>query len=172
MSEDVVPDWAAIADAYARGPLTVAQICTKFGISRTALYRQARQLGWPRRRKTLRERAGSAHAVVRTEKRRKSALGGRDQIIGRLYEALERKMTELETRIEEGRRSAAECERDARTLNTLVRLFERLSDMEDKSRSKTDAPTQASGETIDQDAVRLRKELARRLDRLRSEGRT
>lgn len=170
MSEDTSPDWAVIADAYARGPLTVAQICAKFGISRGALYRQVRRLNWPmrqqpvtsRRRRPVRRQRGGRGAASPQE--------GRSGMVSRLYEALEQRMTELEARMAQGRRTAAECERDARTLNTLVRLFERLSNMEAKVRAGAGEADPASAQLLGQDAEQIRRDLARRLDRLRAGG--
>ncbi len=153
MHEDASSKWAAVAEAYAAGALTVAQICAKYGITQKALYTRARKQNWPRRR-------GPASG-------RKRAPGpgtARKALIARLYQALERKMSEFELRLSEGAQTAADHERDTRTLNTMVRLFERLSALDEKA-------SQASGGDADlnADARALREDLARRLDRLRAD---
>lgn len=87
----------------------------------------------------------------------------------RLLTALDQKMTEFETRIADGATpTAADSERDARTLNTLVRLFEKLRGFGEKSQSRARASDSAAPAGKDaHDADRLRNELAQRLERLR-----
>jgi hypothetical protein len=77
-------------------------------------------------------------------------------------------MTDFENRMAEGGASAADTERDARTLNTLFRLFEKLKGMGAQSRSRAAAINDADRQVEDaHDADRLRTELAQRLERLR-----
>ena len=153
MHEDASSKWAAVAQAYAAGELTVAEICAKYGITQKALYARAREQGWPRRR-------GPASG----RKRKPGPGTARKALIARLYQALERKMSEFELRLSEGAQTAADNERDTRTLNTMVRLFERLSALDEKAGA-------ASGGDADlnADARALREDLARRLDRLRAD---
>ncbi len=152
MDEDISSTWATVAAAYAAGELTVAQICTRYGITQNALYARARKQGWPRRRAARRSRAATAP---------------REALIARLYKALEQKMTEFETRVGDGAQTAADHERDTRTLNTMVRLFERLGALEEKARAD-DAAARDDGD-LTADARSLREDLARRLERLRAE---
>jgi hypothetical protein len=87
----------------------------------------------------------------------------------RLMNALDQKMTAFEKRLTESDASAADSERDARTLNTLVRLFDRLKTVDVKSLRRTPATTVPIPDAKDAiDADRLRRELARRLARLRA----
>jgi len=160
MDEDVASTWAAIAAAYAAGDLTVAQICTRYGISKNALYARARKQGWPKRRAgpQSRQRRGKSPPA------RQSA---RQALIARLYRALEQKMSELETRVGDGAQTVADHERETRTLNTMVRLFERLGALEEKA--KADDVASRDDVDISADARSLRKDLARRLERLQGE---
>jgi hypothetical protein len=99
-------------------------------------------------------------------------------------------MTQFETRIAEAG-SAADNERDARTLNTLVRLFEKLQRLGSHAtktgvrvttlarfprsgaaagRASTTAASSADTTSKDaHDADRLRTDLAQRLERLRGQ---
>jgi len=163
MSGDPPSKWAAVAADYADGALTVAQICARYEITQNALYAQAKKQGWPRRR--ARYKTGMPAGRRR---------GPRRTLIARLYRALEQKMSEFETRLADGAQTAADSERDARTLNTMVRLFERLGVLEEKAsagRAQDNAKPGGSSadDDIAADARALREDLARRLERLRAE---
>ncbi len=84
----------------------------------------------------------------------------------RLLRALDLKMTELENCMTANADapSAADCERNVRTLNTLVGLFEKLKkqDMLDKKALHS----ANSGSAAAPDADTLRRELLERLQRL------
>jgi hypothetical protein len=179
------------------GEATVAELCASHGVSRGAIYRRARKEGWPMRAKApshrskhrLRSELGKTDARqsagARTDEPRKSASGraarksgaptqaakrrrGKTSLASRLSILLDRKMTDFENRMAEGGASAADTERDARTLNTLFRLFEKLKGMGAQSRSRAAAINDADRQVEDaHDADRLRTELAQRLERLR-----
>lgn len=159
MDEDASSKWAAVAADYAAGELTVAEICTRYGITPKALYTRAREQGWRLRR-------GRAQTAASPPKRpRRGPHAARKALIARLYQALEHKMSEFESRLPNGAQTAADHERDTRTLNTMVRLFERLSALDEKAGA-------ASGDDrgdLNGDARALREDLARRLERLRAE---
>lgn len=76
-------------------------------------------------------------------------------------------MTAFENRLAEGDASAADSERDARTLNTLVRLFDKLKSLDEKAVRRSPVATAATPAAKDAiDADRLRCELAQRLAKL------
>ena len=92
-------------------------------------------------------------------------------IIARLYAALDQKMREIENRIERASHaesetlSAADCERDARTLTTLAKLYEKICELE----GVPDAG--AKDEHVSQEeqqinADRFRSNIAERLTRM------
>lgn len=161
MHEDAPSKWAAVAADYVAGEWTVAQICTRYGISQKALYEQVKKQGWP-----LRSAGEQSSADVR--KQRRGAKTTRKALIARLYRALEQKMSEFESRLDDETPEAADHERDTRTLNTMVRLFERLSALEEKGRAGKAAAQDDRG-GVNADARALREDLARRLERLRTE---
>jgi hypothetical protein len=154
------PDWDAVARDYAAGLLTVSEICARHGVSRATLYNRAKIEGWPLRH----------GATVIVQRRTQAGL------TKRLLAALDTKMKQFESRMSEsaGGETAADGERDARTLNTLVRLFEKLKEIgevsggEAAARSPNAMPGPAIGLKPD-DAERLRNDLAQRLESLRGQ---
>lgn len=148
-------DWDAIARDYAAGVLAVSDICALHSVSRRTLYRQAELDGWP-----LRNFAG-----LRVRRR------SRDGLAKRLLSALDLKMTQFENRMvaNASGETAADSERDARTLNTLVRLFDKLKGFGDKAEGGARASDCSAPAGKDaHDADRLRHELAQRVARLRA----
>ena len=83
-------------------------------------------------------------------------------------------MTDFETRMTQAATgavptTAADSERDARTLNTLVRLFDKLKGFGAKATARSGGATKgrSAGKDI-HDADRFRNDLAQRLERLRN----
>lgn len=99
----------------------------------------------------------------------------RADIIDRLYTALDRKMGEIETRIarasrdEDDTMSAADCERDARTLTALARLYEKICELEGAASMKSHEGELAQ-EAQEIDADRFRQGIAERLERMLKAG--
>jgi hypothetical protein len=127
-------------------------------VSRSALYYHAKRDGWT-------YRVAMADGPDRRRVRQKD-LGQR------LMDALDRKLTEFEHRLDAGAPglppTAADAERDARTLNTLVRLFHRLETLGGMPAGAVKAAAAvAPGQREDNDADRLRHALAQRLETLR-----
>jgi hypothetical protein len=146
-------DWASLARDYAAKALTVDQVSALYAISRSALYNRASRDGWHMR-------VGMTSGTKRRRVRR-ADFGQRLMI------ALDRKIADFEAR-RDNALSAADAERDARTLNTLVRLYDKLRGMAGKSTGPAAHPAnaaQAEKDTHDPDG--LRRDLARRLETLR-----
>jgi len=138
-------------------------------------------------------RAGRAKAKASVNggarKRAGHAKKAQPDLLQRLLAALDYKMTAFENRMAQGdgAANAAEGERDARTLNTMVRLFEKLKSLQDQGdcaagkggRSRATAANTTGPATkfasMDtavrdaQDAEQLRNELAERLGKLREQ---
>ena len=156
-------DWDSIAEDYAASALTVPEICALYSISCSVLYDYAALHGW-----TKRSAVRDAAAIHRPPSRRPKALLAR-----RLLTALDHKMTEFETRMTQIAAgslpaTAADSERDARTLNTLVRLFDKLKGLGGKAAGGAGAPAKRRATGKDShDADRFRNDLARRLESLR-----
>ncbi|ODR98416.1 hypothetical protein AUC68_08210 [Methyloceanibacter methanicus] len=91
----------------------------------------------------------------------------RGRIVKRLYNLLDAKMSEIETRMAEadGRpMSAADAEREARNLNSLARLYAKLVEMDEAKAARSGADDKKTQDGADAD--RLRRDLAGRLARL------
>jgi hypothetical protein len=160
------PDWDAIAHDYAESDLTVSEICALYSISCSVLYDRAELDGWIKR---------SAARRAARDRRPSPPPGGAKatDLARRMLTALDHKMTEFETRMTQATAgaapiTAADSERDARTLNTLVRLFDKLKGFGAKapSSARAAAASRTGGKDI-HDADRYRNDLARRLERLR-----
>ncbi len=147
--------WPEIRRAYIEANEPVSKICDRFGISTSSLYSRARGENWPRRKK-----AGKAV--------KSSGLSGQaqqDELVARLYDTLRQQMTAIETRLQsmpdlDDNNATATAERDARTLSTLVRTLEKLTELQD-SALKASAKMDDTG--ADTDANRFRLELVRRI---------
>jgi len=171
-------DWAAIARAYADETIRVQDVCGRFGVSLSGLYRRARKESWPRRLSrraaALSIPAASAGAETRIDAE-PAPTGRRALMVARLYKVLEDKMRALEDRIARSATGAGggvfdspiDGERDARTLNALVRLFAKLNEMEDGGRAASASPHLTDYGAAYEDAERLRRDIASRLARLR-----
>jgi hypothetical protein len=150
------PDWEAIAQDYCKRILSVDELCVLHGISTDRLYRRITVEGWPRRRKPNKFSASRARAST-------------ESMPNRLLRALDMKMTELEKRMAATGEplTAADCERNVRTLNTLVGLFEKLKNQAVADATGGRKSAGADGENrLLQDADELRRQLAERLQRL------
>lgn|GEM_PF-2315840 len=145
-------DWDAVAAAYDEGSLTLKQISEAYNVSTSAITRRARQEGWPpRSRKTKRKTKPDATFEAR------------------LARALDRQISELEERwaSDEALASSAQAEKEARTLNVLIRTAEKLKELEmakTKSTGSKRDKDKSKGDELDR--KRLRETLERRLDKL------
>jgi hypothetical protein len=156
-SANHAPDWRAIEQDYGERVLSVNEICALHGIHLKQLYKHIADQGWSRRRKP--SKVFTNRPLIST-----------NDMPNRLLRALDLKMTELENRMTASTElpSAADCERNVRTLNTLVGLFEKL-----KKQAASDTATQTKAVTgqegnqaAPRDADQLRRELAERLHQL------
>ncbi len=146
-------DWTAVARDYAVAGYSIADVCARHGVSRSAFYR---------RKKTWDIRTDAAPTKPAPPQPKLSR-----NLLKRLTQALDDKMTKFEERLQCAEpQSSADHEREARTLHSLLRMFERVSELsEDARRARSATETVAKG--IDADADALRRQLAARLDKLR-----
>jgi len=116
-------DWQAVRGRYEATLDPLRDIAEAFGTTVGALSAQAKRGGW------LRPGAG---AVL-------SAEGDDGKLLGRLFRAFERQVTDLEQRFAAGGGSVEE--KDARTLAVLAKTFETLSKLRDERGEDVDAAT-------------------------------
>lgn len=98
----------------------------------------------------------------------------RERMLDRIYAAMEGKMLEMETQLARNREegcvpaSAADNERDVRTLNTLTRMIEKITALGRDRAARGDAETDPEAEAAN--AERIREEIVERIMRLRESG--
>ncbi len=145
-------DWDGVAAAYVEGDLTLKEIGAAYNVTAGSICHRAKLEDWPAR----------ARASKRTQKS-----GATFQ--WRLARALDNQLKELEDRWSDGApvADAAQAEKEARTLNVLIRTAEKLKELEvmasKKSGAKGDTTNQSTARL---DRKRLRETLERRLDKL------
>lgn len=172
------PAMAGLARRLYLDGVTVAEIARRTGLKRSSVYYWADREVAPDGAVTLRP-------VVRRVAAPAEAAAGkpaRGPLLARLWRAAERQLDEIEQRLAqagaslpEGEppqpRAAADTEKDARALAVLARTLRELSALEAEGRKTWQENRKAKAED---DAVRdldtFRRELARRLDRLRAGG--
>lgn len=171
--------WAEIERLWKTGSEPLGQVARRFGITHQAISARARQQRWKRAghrgevavQDTEREPpSGPGLAASVQEKRDASGSRGRASsrraIAERLFRAMETKLGAVEERIAAGGdASPADSERTTRTLNTLVRSLEKLTDYEGKL-GKSAGPKHDKRRPPPDDPERRRQELARRIERL------
>ncbi|KAB7741610.1 hypothetical protein F2P47_04195 [Parvibaculum sedimenti] len=143
------PDWAKIRAAYEDPAVPLSGTAKVAGVNAQTLIARARREGWRARTPAPAKPAPAAELTGAAMK--PSSLATRlKRLIAREIEAIEGESTK--------KREAAEKERDARRLSSLVRSLEKLKDMK-SGKEKTDKKK-------DEDGDALRTELQRRLARL------
>ena len=169
-------DWNEVRRLYLETDTPIAVITKRFGFSAATLYRRIERNGWLLRTK----RGKSDHkrkspAFERTNITSASDFAtlshvppDRGVMVARLYSVLDQQMRDLQERLAASGGDvphAAEAERDARTLSTLARLLERLTEME-RSDTEQDQPVGAPDDEPPKDIDAFRNELTQRLNEL------
>lgn len=166
--------WAEARRLYATGTLSQAAIAAMLGLSAGRIRRRAKREGWVRqdpagrRRQAKARPTGPVAATRRAEgKVTRAARCPRAVVVERLYLAIDAKLKRLEARMRSGKAlSAADSERETRELGTMVRSFEKVTELAaDIDRSQQSPATGRAGVTA-ADAERMRREIAERLERL------
>ena len=180
-----MPDWVAVEAGYRDGVLTVGELCRRHGVSQRGLYRRARKYGWPLRRDRSGQNEDQANAagkdgLSRAPRSSRAPQPSRRRLISRLFKTLETQMQSIEHRLngqaEIVPQSAADRERDARTLSALVRTMEKLCELESADRRDLEAAKAAQAHVekdparFERDIQDLRQALARRIAGFASGG--
>lgn len=115
----------------------------------------------------------AARPKRRRVKSRKIKPLDRAELIRRLYAAIEQNLQDLEQRMnDDNTPSAADGERDARTLSTAIRNLEKVTELEAGVQRDADgANRKRGGKLANDDADRIRLELAERILRIRAQRR-
>jgi hypothetical protein len=162
MAPLTLDQWDEVRRLYVENCETLDAIAKRFGIGRRTIQSRARAQGWPRRR-----RAGGGPrdmAAVEIETRR--------TLVHRLRKAIDAKLTLMELRMQNDMKkagkgkhvSSADHERDARAIGTLVRNFDKLTEIaSDLEHSANGKPASGDAAALFAEADRYRRELAERL---------
>ena len=188
--------WAEIARLWQTGELSVTALAERFGLTRQKLVAVARARMWPARASGAPRPARSAKLGV-SAKRRTGDDGGavvaaevaprtaaakpgtahrksrqsRSDMLQRLFDAVDAKLIRLERHMaDDGDATAADGERTARSLNSLIRSFEKLTAFEDKlgkDAGRRGSGVRGGGER--DTTEHRRQELAQRIAKLREQ---
>jgi hypothetical protein len=143
------PDWAEIRRLYEERPdLHVTAICERMGVSPTTLRWHARHKGWRRRIKSVQGKAPNP----------------RQTLLNRLYNAIELKVKQLEENMsQDGPKSPADAERETRTIGSLIRNVEKVTELKGELDRAGAEPQLRSQRLTPEDTERVCRELAERI---------
>ena len=171
-------DWGAIKHAVIDGDWSLRRIAEAYGVGETTIRCRMQKEGWVRLVGTKPlpsgRRAGATPGVPK-EKRAKPKKFRRRQMVQRLFQVLDAKLTEIEERMAAGQSgeataTAADAERDARSLAALARLYAKLVELDEAAKQGGRGSKEESAKETSEDADRLRQDLALRLERLDRPG--
>ena len=118
--------WAAVEAAFVKGTCGVPELARNFKVSATTIYRHARREDWNSKREA------DLHPVPESKTESFGISGVFDGETGmqvRLLALLDQTLCEIEVAFRIGEpRTAADRERDARTLGAIMRILEKLND--------------------------------------------
>jgi hypothetical protein len=102
-------------------------------------------------------------------KRRRPLKDTRTSLVARLWRTAERQVRDIEARLTAVQQEPAERERDARVLSVLVKTLRELAAFDEATlESQSEKETAAEDDdAVPRDIDELRRELARRVDRIR-----
>jgi hypothetical protein len=170
-------DWDAVRHDFLHSGMAQRRIAWKHGTSANKMRERQRAEGWVRvapcvKRPTRWSGPRAGEPPTPTQLRR-------GRLNKRLHAILDAKLTELELRMAErkdGPQNAADTERDTRTLTAILQIITKLGALEDAARAadKNDKNANENADTTgartEDDADRLRRDLAARLARIRAGG--
>jgi hypothetical protein len=123
MAQSAGPDWIEVERLVRETPLSLREISRRTGVPESTLRSRSLREGW---------RPGAASTP-------KSARRARRTLVSRFYMAIDKKLQQMESRMEkeiesgEGASTSADHERDARTIGGLINQFAKLSEYESEN---------------------------------------
>jgi len=158
-SRQRAPDWVAIRRLYEESTTTIAEISKLNGVTPSAIRSRRLAESWKPRKKP----------GARAKPKRPRSTMDRGGLISRLLKVVDRNLKLLEMRMETDEPgTAADRERESRAIGTLTRTIEKLTELQseaDTAPAKT-AKTSSGTQIDDNDADRLRLEIAERILRI------
>lgn len=142
-----------------REALTIASIKRRLGLKRPSY---AEPLAAPEQKSKCIARQAAPKAGTLTHRR---------AIIVRFYDVIDAKLADIERRIASDRSlDAGAAEREAREIATLIKNFEKLTELSDAHDARFAKRSSANDSSAD-DSERLRQDLIQRLERIRAANR-
>ncbi len=166
MKSKTPADWRKVREAYCNTAMPVRDICARFSVSETSVYRHIKLENWPRRSET--RRSGAANKTKPDKMTSEAA-----DMVSRLSGVFLKQLREAEAAANAPGASAAERERAGRALSVLWKNYEKLKEHEEMQTvddSKTDTGKPAGWQSGEEE--RLRKEIYKRLTRMLQKRRT
>jgi hypothetical protein len=158
--------WGEVRRAYLGRSETLQAIADRFDTSPDALRRRAKREGWPSRRPPPRSPAKGALSAA--------TISIRQRLVTRLFRIIETELELMEQCVRKqvedpeanSRQPAADRERDARAVATLVRSLDKVTEIAaDLDRASGGKPKSADADDLFAEADRFRRELAERLSK-------
>lgn len=161
-------------DDYENGTDSLAVLAERHGVSRGTFYKCAKEGGWTRK-----------HAVIRRPARRKGEMEVlrledakrilATDLAGRLLLAIDRKLQEIEKRMNDqaqaaAPQSAADIAREARAMSVLMQAYAKIKELDAQARRDGKRSDQDSAKGKTKNAEQLRREIADRLERFNAGG--
>ena len=170
-------DWDKIEHAYIHGDWSLDRIADAYGSSDRTIGARAKKYGWVRLVGTKRLPSGRRARLPGAKRPTRATVDQlrRRAMIRRLLEVLDGKLTEFETRMAEAQAigappSAADSERDARSLTALARLYAKLVELDEAAKQPSEQGSDTATRRTGDDADQLRRDLALRLQQLNQAG--
>ena len=159
--------WQAIEKDYQDLSISIKEVCQRHNIKRTELYKHAREEAWQLRSKKKKANQQKVQKLQEKNKRSQDQTIKAQQPVTTLQDALEFITMDLMQRIKmRSQKSDADHDKDARTLSSLVRTYEKLQEIKtiSKSSNKKGEQTNFPDNKINEDAKR--REIATNLEKL------
>ncbi len=159
--------WSKIQIAYEEGKLTVKQICNDNKIKQAELYKHAKENNWPLRSKQKSKANAKKQSAIELSSAAIPTEIKLRKPTETLQEALEFITMDLMQRIQKRtKESEADHDKDARTLSSLVRTYEKLKEMKATSLSSNQKGDQKHLTINKADEDTKRREIATSLEKL------
>ena len=173
--------WSEVQQAYETGSETVAKLCQRHGLTPKQLYRHAKTANWQmrtqRKQKKKSNKSRQIHAAAcehrgqnKTPEEQQGIKASQPSQTQTLREALEfitmDLMHHIQQRCHESQQQDQHYEREARTLSSLVRTYEKLLTLETESAAPPPMKELSDQTKTDKTADGRRRELAARLEKL------
>lgn len=156
------PDWTAIRAVWVAGAMPLAEMARAHDVPWQTIKARARREAWPA--------PGSAPvSPVEAEPTAQGKRASARQLASRLRDLIEREIADIEIE-KSGKRAAADQERAARRLASLVRSLDKLNEIDHADKARRDARAAARATQEEDHRAELESRLARLADVMAAEA--